>query len=183
MHPYVLLQYIEHLEPYLANKAHAKQVKEYLERLLPVSPIIEGCDVKPYYIDMEYPNVNGSMVKLSDIVNNPKNRCVYIDFWATWCDPCRTFMESLAKTYEQYKDKGLEVYTISWDNDTEAWKKFVTENNFGWIDVIGGSSMPESKAHVVSGVPTSVLIDCSTGLIVGREIYGDMLDEKLEEML
>ena len=53
----------------------------------------------------------------------------------------------------------------------------------GWIDVIGGMSMPESKAYVVSGVPTSVLIDCSTGLIVGRDIYGDMLDEKLEEML
>ena len=118
MHPYVLLQYMEHLEPYLADKAHAKQLKEYL-----------------------------------------------------------------AKTYEQYKDKGLEVYTVSLDNDTEAWKKLVTEKNFGWIDVIGGRSMPESKSYVVSGVPTSVLIDCSTGLIVGRELYGDMLDAKLEEIL
>ena len=132
---------------------------------------------------MEYPDVNGSMVKLSDIVNNPKNKCVYIDFWATWCGPCRIFMESLAKTYEQYKDKGLEVYTVSLDNNTEAWKKLVTEKNFGWTDVIGGMSMPESKAYVVTGVPTSVLIDCSTGLIVGRELYGDMLDEKLEEIL
>ena len=183
MHPYVLLQYMEHLEPYLADKAHAKQQREYLERLLPVSPAIEGCDIKPYYIDMEYPDVNGSMVKLSDIVNNPKNKCVYIDFWATWCGPCRIFMESLAKTYEQYKDKGLEVYTISLDNNAEAWKKLVTEKNFGWIDVIGGRSMPESKAYVVSGVPTSVLIDCSTGLIIGRELYGDMLDAKLKEIL
>ena len=183
MHPYVLLQYMEHLEPYLADKAHAKQLKEYLEQLLSVSPAIEGCDVKPYYIDMEYPDVNGSMVKLSDIVNNPKNRCVYIDFWATWCGPCRIFMESLAKTYEQYKDKGLEVYTVSLDNNTEAWKKLVTEKNFCWIDVIGGMSIPESKAYVVSGVPTSVLIDCSTGLIIGRELYGDMLDAKLKEIL
>ena len=183
MHPYVLLQYMEHLEPYLADKARAKQLKEYLERLLPVSPAIEGCDVKPYYIDMEYPDVNGSIVKLSDIVNNPKNKCVYIDFWATWCGPCRIFMESLAKTYEQYKDKGLEVYTVSLDNNTEAWKKLVTEKNFCWIDVIGGMSIPESKAYVVSGVPTSVLIDCSTGLIIGRELYGDMLDAKLKEIL
>ena len=183
MHPYVLLQYMEHLEPYLADKAHAKQLKEYLEQLLSVSPAIEGCDVKPYYIDMEYPDVNGSMVKLSDIVNNPKNKCVYIDFWATWCGPCRIFMESLAKTYEQYKDKGLEVYTVSLDNNTEAWKKLVTEKNFCWIDVIGGMSIPESKAYVVSGVPTSVLIDCSTGLIIGRELYGDMLDAKLKEIL
>ena len=183
MHPYVLLQYMEHLEPYLADKAHAKQLKEYLEQLLSVSPAIEGCDVKPYYIDMEYPDVNDSMVKLSDIVNNPKNKYVYIDFWATWCGPCRIFMESLAKTYEQYKDKGLEVYTVSLDNNTEAWKKLVTEKNFCWIDVIGGMSIPESKAYVVSGVPTSVLIDCSTGLIIGRELYGDMLDAKLKEIL
>lgn len=48
---------------------------------------------------------------------------------------------------------------------------------------LAGMSMPESKAYVVSGVPTSVLIDCSTGLIVGRELYGDMLDAKLEEIL
>lgn len=183
MHPYVLLQYMRHLEPYLADKARAKQLKEYLEQLLSVSPAIEGCDVKPYYIDMEYPDVNGSIVKLSDVVNNPKNKCVYIDFWATWCGPCRIFMESLAKTYEQYKDKGLEVYTVSLDNNTEAWKKFVTEKNFGWTDVIGGMSMPESKSYVVTGVPTSVLIDCSTGLIIGRELYGDMLDAKLGEIL
>ena len=92
-------------------------------------------------------------------------------------------MESLAKTYEQYKDKGLEVYTVSLDNNTEAWKMLVTEKDFGWTDVIGGMSMPELKSYVVTGVPTSVLIDCSTGLIVGRELYGDMLDVKLEEIL
>ena len=167
----------------MKEKAFTKELQDELERLLPVSPVIEGCDVKPYYIDMEYPDVNGDLIKLSDVVNNPKNRYVYIDFWATWCGPCRIFMESLAKTYEQYKDKGLEVYTVSLDNNTEAWKKLVTEKNFGWTDVIGGMSMPESKSYVVTGVPTSVLIDCSTGLIVGRELYGDMLDAKLEEIL
>lgn len=183
MHPYVLLQYMEHLEPYLADKAHAKQLKEYLERLLPVSPIIEGSDVKPYYIDMEYPDVNGNLIKLSDVVNNPKNRYVCIDFWAIWCGPCRMYMESLAETYKKYKDKGFEVYTVSCDTNTEAWRKLVTEQDFGWVDVIGGMSMPEWKSYVVTGVPTSILIDCSTGLIVGRELYGDFLDSKLEELI
>ena len=183
MHPYVLLQYMEHLEPYLADKAHAKQQREYLERLLPVSPAIEGCDIKPYYIDMEYPDVNDSMVKLSDIVNNPKNKYVYIDFWATWCGPCRMSMESIAETYKKYKDNGFEVYTVSCDTNTEAWRKLVTEQDFGWIDVIGGTSMPEWKSYVVTGVPTSILIDCSTGLITGRELYGDLLDAKLNEYM
>ena len=183
MHPYVLLQYMSQLKPYLQDKAHTKALKTELERLLPVSPAIEGSDVKPYYIDMEYPDVNGMMIKLSDVVTNPKNKYVYVDFWATWCGPCKAFMIPLGKTYELYKDKGFEVYTVSCDNNTDAWKKHVTEKNFGWIDVIGGMSMPEWKSYVISGVPTSILIDCSTGLIIGRDLHGDMLDAKLEELL
>lgn len=182
-HPSILLEYINQLEPYLKEKAFTKELNDELERLLLVSPAIEGCDVKPYYIDMEYPDVNGNMIKLSDVVNNPKNRYVYIDFWATWCGPCRMYMESLAKTYEKYKDNGFEVYTVSCDTNTEAWKKLVAEKDFGWIDVIGGMSMPEWKSYVVTSVPTSILIDCSTGLIIGRELYEDLLDDKLKELL
>ena len=182
-HPSILLEYIDQLEPYLKEKAFTKELNDELERLLLVSPAIEGCDVKPYYIDMEYPDVNGNMIKLSDVVNNPKNRYVYIDFWATWCGPCRMYMESLAKTYEKYKDNGFEVYTVSCDTNTEAWKKLVAEKDFGWINVIGGMSMPEWKSYVVTGVPTSILIDCSTGLIIGRELYEDLLDDKLKELL
>ena len=65
----------------------------------------------------------------------------------------------------------------------EVWKKLVAEKDFGWIDVIGGMSMPEWKSYVVTSVPTSILIDCSTGLIIGRELYEDMLDAKLEMLL
>lgn len=182
-HPSILLDYMDQLESYLKEKAFTKKVKDELERLLLVSPAIEGCDVKPYYIDMEYPDVDGNKIKLSDIVNNPKNRYVYIDFWATWCGPCRMYMESLAETYKKYKDKGFEVYAVSCDTNAESWKKLVTDNSFGWIDVIGGMSMPEWKSYVVAGVPTSILIDCSTGLIIGRELYEDMLDAKLEMLL
>lgn len=182
-YPSILLDYMDQLQPYLKDKAYTKELKDELERLIRVSPAIEGCEVKPYYIDMEYPDANGNMIKLSDIVNNPKNRYVYIDFWATWCGPCRMYMESLAQTYRKYKDKGFEVYAVSCDTNTDAWKELVAEKDFGWIDVIGGIGMPEWKSYVVTGVPTSILIDCSTGLIVGRELFGDLLDSRLDELM
>ena len=91
----------------MKEKAFTKELQDELERLLPVSPAIEGCDVKPYYIDMEYPDVNGDLIKLSDVVNNPKNRYVYIDFWATWCGPCRMYMECLAETYKTIRTRVL----------------------------------------------------------------------------
>ena len=182
-HPSMLLDYMDELEPYLKEKTYAKELREGLVQLLSVSPAMEGSNIKPYYIDMEYPDPNGSLVKLSDIVNNPKNSYVYIDFWATWCGPCRMYMESLSETYERYKDKGFEVYAVSCDTNSEAWLKHVTENNFGWIDVNGGMNMPEWKSYIVTAVPTSILIDCSTGLIVGRELYDDLLEAKLEELL
>lgn len=183
MHPLVLLDHMESLMPYLKDKAFTSTLKDRLERLTAVSPYMEGSDVKPYYIDMEYPDTEGNPVRLSEVVSKPGNRFVYIDFWATWCAPCRVYMKSLKETYDQYKDKGFEVFAVSCDKDFEAWKQCIEDNGHEWIDVRGELYSPEWKAYMVEGIPTTVLIDCSTGLIVGRDLHGDMLTTKLDELM
>ena len=186
MHPSELIGYMDALEPYLKEKTFARNLRNKLERLLLVSPGIEGSGIEPHYIDMEYPAPDGNMTKLSDVVERPENKYVLIDFWATWCGACIEVMEMLEVTYNKYKDKGFEVYSVSCDQDIEAWKKCISAKNTGWIDVIGGinnSNLPEWKKYVISGIPASILIDCSTGCIIGRDLHGDMLDAKLEELL
>lgn len=183
IHPLVLLDYMESLEPYLKGKAFTSTLKDRLERLTAVSPYMEGSDVKPYYIYMEYPDTEGNPVRLSEVVSKPGNRFVYIDFWATWCGPCRAYMKSLKETYAQYKDKGFEVFAVSCDKDIEAWKKCIEDDGHGWINVRGELYSPEWKAYMVNGLPTTILIDCSTGLIIGRDLIGDMLTTKLEELM
>lgn len=186
MHPSELIGYMDALEPYLKEKTFARNLRNKLERLLLVSPGIEGSGIEPHYIDMEYPAPDGNMTRLSDVVEKPENKYVLIDFWATWCGACIEVMEMLEVTYNKYKDKGFEVYSVSIDQDIEAWKKFISAKNTGWIDVIGGinnPNLPEWNKYVISGIPASILIDCSTGCIIGRDLHGDMLDAKLEELL
>lgn len=183
MHPFVLLEYVDKLEPYLKDKAFTSELKNRLESLIPISAYLEESGIKPYFIDTEYPDANGNAVRLSEVVDNPKNKCIYIDFWATWCGPCRYSMKALRETYGKYHDKGFEVLAVSCDTDIEAWKKCIKDEGFEWINVIGEISSSGWKAYMVEAVPTSILIDCSTGLIVGRDLYGDMLDRKLEEIL
>ena len=183
IHPYELLGYMDKLEPYLKNKAYAGKLRGKLEKMVRVSPYVKESGIEPYFIDMEYPDINGDMIKLSDIVANPKNKYVLIDFWSTWCAPCVASLKTLKDTYKLYKDRGFEVYAVSCDDNLEGWKKFVTEEDTGWVDVVAGGYFPEWKSYELDGIPCSILIDCSTGLIVGRNLFGNMVGDKLEKLL
>ena len=183
IHPYELLGYMDKLEPYLKNKSYAGKLRGKLEKMVRVSPYVEECGVEPYYIDMEYPDINGNKIKLSDIIANPKNKYVLIDFWSTWCAPCVASLKTLKDTYKLYKERGFEVYAVSCDDNLEGWKKFVTEEDTGWVDVVAGGYFPKWKSYELDGIPCSILIDCSTGLIVGRNLFGNMVGDKLEKLL
>ena len=138
--------------------------------------------VGQHYIDMEYPNVDDIPVRLSAVVDNPENRYVILDFWATWCGPCVQSIPMLKEVYAKYHDKGLEIYSISLDSKAKEWKSFVEKNDMTWINVLAPVGGKVNKDYGIEFIPRVFLIDCRTGEILVHEGHPD-LDAIFSELL
>ena len=120
----------------------------------------------------------GNEVSLSDFAG----KMVYIDFWASWCAPCRAALPGLKEVWSEYRDRDFIVLGVSLDNTQKAWIKFITENNMDWSNVYeplthGGVSA--TSLYNVSGIPRTFLIN-KEGQIVGTDLHGDRLREAID---
>ena len=98
-------------------------------------------------------DTSGKDVKLSSL----KGKVVLIDFWASWCGPCRRANKHLKKIYEKYKDQGFEILSISVDDSKNAWRKAINEDKTGWLHVIDEKNLATSWN--IQFIPTTFLID------------------------
>ena len=137
--------------------------------------------VGQHYIDMEYPNTDDIPVRLGAVVDDPENRYVILDFWATWCANCVKSLPMLKDVYAKYHDKGLEIYSISQDSKVKEWKSFVEKNDMPWINVLA-SGGKVYKDYGIEFIPKVFLIDCRTGEILVHEAHPD-LDAILSNLL
>lgn len=185
IHPVELLKYFETLTESLKSSDHAKEVQEYLYRLARVYPQSEGSDIIPKFIDITYPDKNGNSVSLESIIRSTDNKVVLLDFWATWCEPCRDEMPFIKSAYNEYHNKGFEIYAVSCDPNQDDWKKYIDDEELEWVNVLGGNirRMPEVDTYALDGIPANILIDCSTGIIIGRDLRGKDLLEELNKLL
>jgi thiol-disulfide isomerase/thioredoxin len=126
------------------------------------------------YIDMEYPNVDDVPVRLSAVIDDPDNRYVILDFWATWCLNCVKSIPTLKEVYAKYHDKGLEIYSISQDSKAKEWKSYVEENGMSWINVLASSDSKVYKDYGIEFIPRVFLIDCQTGEVLVHESQPDL---------
>ena len=161
------------------------RMKEKLERKLKTEPQVEGSDYVPHYINIEQPTPAGEMVSLQSVVENKSNRDILLDFWASWCGPCMGEMPYLKEAYKLYHDKGFEIYGVSFDNKAEAWKGAIDKLGVKWVNVstLQGFDNPAAKDYVVESIPTNFLIDCSNGVIIAKNLRGEAVLKKLEELL
>ncbi|HEY3269147.1 MAG TPA: TlpA disulfide reductase family protein [Armatimonadota bacterium] len=117
-------------------------------------------------------DVNGKKVSLADY----KGKVLLLDFWATWCVPCRGEVPHVVSAYKTYRSKGFEVLGVSLDRDKAALADYTKKNGMTWRQVYDkDSNYALAKKYNVEGIPSCYLIDGSTGKILAKDLRGDAL--------
>ncbi len=130
--------------------------------------------------EINLPDVNGNAFKLSSL----RGKYVLVDFWASWCGPCRKENPNVVRAYNQYKDKNFTILGVSLDSEKEAWVKAIKDDNLTWKHV---SDLKQWESSMVplyqfDGIPFNVLID-PQGKIIATSLRGEDLENKLAEVL
>jgi len=125
--------------------------------------------------EIELANAKGEIVKLSSL----KGKVVLIDFWATWCMPCKAEIPNFKNAYKKYKEQGFEIYSISIDRDKNRW--LAEEKTLPWINVYDDGGQ-YAKMFNVNSIPFTMLID-RDGKIVRKNIRGQELEDSLSKLL
>ena len=153
-----------------------------MEKLLKVIEAKRTVAVGKKFVDFEMKDIDGKSRNLSDFVGNGK--IVLIDFWASWCPPCRRDMPNIVEVYKQYKNKGFEIVGVSLDSKQEAWEKGVKDLHITWeqLSDLQGWKNAGAQLYGVNSIPHTVLVD-KDGTIIAKGLHGKEIGEKLAELL
>ncbi len=151
-------------------------VTEFLKKMAGLKAVQVGQPAPEFSIN----GLDGTPIKLSDF----KGKYVLIDFWASWCMPCRQENPNLVKAYNQFKNKNFTVLGISLDKDVAAWKKAIADDHLAWnhaseLNDFEGATV---RLYQVEAIPSSFLVD-PNGKIIAKGLRGEELDAFLNKTL
>ena len=149
--------------------------KELEQRILAAGTTAVGMQAP----DFTQKDVSGKPVSLSSL----KGKYVLVEFWASWCVPCRAGNPNLVKQYELYKDKGFEIISVSLDNVKERWVEAIKKDGLPWLQVsdLKGWNNEVGRLYGVRAVPQSFLLD-KEGKVIGNTLRDESLNDKLAEI-
>lgn len=125
-------------------------------------------------------DTNGQVVSLSSF----RGKVVLVDFWASWCKPCREENPNVVKMYQKYKDQGFEILGVSLDQADKPWKKAIVDDQILWTHVsdLKGWQSSAAKLYAVESIPATFLLD-REGKIAAKGLRGEKLEQKVAELL
>ena len=151
----------------------------YLKELKEIAAVKKKLENGSPAIDFSGTTPDGKTVKLSGYFGN----YLLLDFWASWCPPCRKENPNLVKVYNKYKAKGFNIFSVSLDKERENWVAAIANDHLAWVhvsDLKFWDSAP-AKLYAVRNIPSNFLID-PKGNIIGRNLQGEELNRKLGEL-
>ena len=155
------------------NSPHAKSLIGRVAR-------IKGVSVGAPAPEITLSDTTGKPVALSSL----RGKYVLVDFWASWCGPCRAENPNVVRMYNKFKDKGFAIYSVSLDQAKANWTKAIRNDNLTWTHVSDLKFWQSAAAqqYGVQAIPATFLLD-KDGKIIAKNLRGDALEQKLEEVL
>ncbi|PUZ30614.1 TlpA family protein disulfide reductase [Chitinophaga costaii] len=171
--PQQMEQLFTSLDKPIQSSKYGEAISQYLQ-----AARLNGINVEAE--DFTQNDVNGKPVSLKSF----RGKYVLVDFWASWCGPCRQENPNVVAAYQKYKDKNFTVLGISLDKDKTPWTKAIAHDGLTWTQVsdLKGWSNAVAVQYGIQSIPANMLIG-PDGKIVARNLRGEALNAKLEELL
>ncbi|MEG0519155.1 MAG: TlpA disulfide reductase family protein [Bacteroidales bacterium] len=161
--------------PTLANNRNIANLEKTINTIKALQPGMQAPDFTQN-------DPEGNPVKFSDVYS--KNKVTMVDFWASWCGPCRAFNPTLVKIYKEYNKKGFQILGVSLDTKQDAWLKGIQDDKLTWMHVsdLGGWQNAVGDLYYVKFVPQNIFVD-QTGKIIKRHATEEEIVALLNETL
>ena len=164
-----------------ANHPCLKKARDEVEAVLKPKDSPKTAFIGQQFTDLEMADPDGNMHKVSELVGEGKY--VLVDFWASWCGPCRAEMPNVLEAYKKYHEKGFEVIGVSFDDKKEAWVKAIGQINMPWLQTsdLKGFKCAAAPIYKIDAIPDNILID-PQGKIIDRALRGKALHTRLQSL-